>query len=193
MLAGKLIMMTKESELQVRIILELQQIANNLPYTFSDYKGVTKSLNPAINAPSRVEVPTKITPPLKRGRASQQKDTSNKHPKTTRKISSSKKVNASQPKVDGHQVDVINPRPIPHVHSIELAGLSDDLDSLVLGNHDDFHGVQEISISYTSSGELLDRTTMVVNSCFSTMVTDLLNDPDPKTMVECKQRSNWIK
>jgi hypothetical protein len=56
-----------------------------------------------------VEVPIKNTPPLKRGRASQQKDTFNKHLKTTRKISSSKKVNASQPKVDGHQVDVINP------------------------------------------------------------------------------------
>jgi hypothetical protein len=25
------------------------------------------------------------------------------------------------------------------------------------------------------------------------MVADLLNDPDPKTMVECKQRSYWIK
>jgi hypothetical protein len=48
--------------------------------------------------------------------------------------------------------------------------------------------VQEIFINYTSSGELLDRTIMVVNSCFSTMVVDLLNDPDPKTMSECKQR-----
>jgi hypothetical protein len=62
-----------------------------------------------------------------------------------------------------------------------------------LGNHDEFYGVQEISINYTSSEELLDRTTMVVNSCFSTMVADLLNDPDPKTMTKCKQRSDWIK
>jgi hypothetical protein len=34
---------------------------------------------------------------------------------------------------------------------------------------------------------------MVVNSCFSAMVTDLLNDHDPKTMTKCKQRSDWIK
>jgi hypothetical protein len=34
---------------------------------------------------------------------------------------------------------------------------------------------------------------MVVNSYFSTMVADLLNDPDLKTMAECKQLSNWIK
>jgi hypothetical protein len=25
------------------------------------------------------------------------------------------------------------------------------------------------------------------------MVADLLNDPEPKTMAECKQHSDWIK
>jgi hypothetical protein len=79
------------------------------------------------------------------------------------------------------------------VHTIEQARGSEDPDSLVLGNNDEIHVVQEISINYTSSGELFDRTTTVVNSCFSTMVVELLNDSDPKTMIECKQRSNWIK
>jgi hypothetical protein len=79
------------------------------------------------------------------------------------------------------------------VHITEQAGGSEDPDSLVLGNHDEFHGVQEIFINYTNSGELLDRTKMVVNSCFSTMVADLLNDPEPKKMAECKQRSDLIK
>jgi hypothetical protein len=27
----------------------------------------------------------------------------------------------------------------------------------------------------------------------SAMVADLLNDPNPKTMAECKQHSDWIK
>jgi hypothetical protein len=72
------------------------------------------------------------------------------------------------------------------LHTTEQAGGSEDPDSLVLGNHDEFHGVQEIAINYTSSEELLDRTTTVVNLCFSTMVASLLNDPDPKTMAECK-------
>jgi hypothetical protein len=76
---------------------------------FTDYKGVPKSLNHAINAPCQVEVPIKTTPPSKTGRASQQKDTSNKRLKTMRKTYFSKKVNVSQPKVDGHQVDTINP------------------------------------------------------------------------------------
>jgi hypothetical protein len=79
------------------------------------------------------------------------------------------------------------------VHTIEQTGGSEDPDSLILGNHDEFHWVQEISINYTSFRELLDYVTMVVNSCFSTMVADLLNDPNPKTMAECKQRSDWIK
>src|ERR1041385_1657282 len=55
---------TQETELQVRKIIDLQHIANNLPDSFTDYKGVTKSYNPAKNAPERVEVPTKTTQPL---------------------------------------------------------------------------------------------------------------------------------
>jgi hypothetical protein len=90
-------------------------------------------------------------------------------------------------------VDAINLGPSPPMHTIEQVGGSEDPDSLVLGNYDEIHRVQEISINYTSSGELFDRTTMVVNSCFSTMVADLLNVPDPKTMVEYKQRSDSIK
>jgi hypothetical protein len=42
---------TKDIELQVQKILELQQIASNLPDTFTDYKCVTRSLNPTVNAP----------------------------------------------------------------------------------------------------------------------------------------------
>jgi hypothetical protein len=58
---------TKETELQVQKIIELQQIASNLLDAFTDYKGVTKSLNPTANAPCRVEVLIKTTPPPKRG------------------------------------------------------------------------------------------------------------------------------
>ena len=48
---------TKETKLEARRIINLQQIANNLPDTFTDYKGVTKSQIPAVNAPERVKVP----------------------------------------------------------------------------------------------------------------------------------------
>jgi hypothetical protein len=46
---------TKETELQVQKIIELQQIAGNLPDPFTDYKCVTKSLNHTINMSCRVE------------------------------------------------------------------------------------------------------------------------------------------
>ena len=39
---------------------DLQYIANNLPDSFTDYKGVIQSYNPE-NMPERVEVPTKTT------------------------------------------------------------------------------------------------------------------------------------
>jgi hypothetical protein len=68
------------------------------------------------------------------------------------------------------------------VRTIEQAGVLEDPNSLALENHDEIHGVQEIFIKYTSSRELFDCTTMVVNSCFPTMTADLLNDPDPKIM-----------
>jgi hypothetical protein len=43
------------------------------------------------------------------------------------------------------------------VHTTEQAGGSKDPNSLVLGNHDEFHRVQIISINYTSFEELLDK------------------------------------
>ena len=61
---------TQETELQVWKIINLQHLANNLPDSFTDLKGVTKSLNPARNAPERVKVLIKTTQlpiPKKRG------------------------------------------------------------------------------------------------------------------------------
>jgi hypothetical protein len=49
----------------------LQNIVNNLPDAFTNYKGDTKSWNLAVNAPERVEVSKKITQApsiVKRGR-----------------------------------------------------------------------------------------------------------------------------
>jgi hypothetical protein len=56
---------------RVQKIINLQNAANNLPDTFTDYNGVMKSWNPAVNAHERVEVPKKTIPipsTKKRGR-----------------------------------------------------------------------------------------------------------------------------
>jgi hypothetical protein len=99
---------TQETELQVRKIINLQHIANNLPDLFTDYKGVIKSYNPAINAPKKVEVPTKTTQaPIqnKRGRSTAIKQDSDprKQQRKQRK-KPSEKVNVNQPSVDNHQM-----------------------------------------------------------------------------------------
>jgi hypothetical protein len=76
----------------------------------------------------------------------------------------------------------------------EIASTSKNPDDLILGNHETSMRIQEISINYTSSGEVYDRSTIIVNTCFSTIITEnFLADPDPKTMTECKRRSDWNK
>jgi len=82
----------------------LENIANNLPKTFTDYKGVIKSHNPAANVPERVEVPTQNLPNQnKRWRNTVTKD---KPPWKPRKTTS-KAVSANQHHVDRHQLDTI--------------------------------------------------------------------------------------
>jgi hypothetical protein len=51
-----------ESELEVQKITNLQNIANNLPEAFSDYKGVTESYNHVVNVPETVEILTQNLP-----------------------------------------------------------------------------------------------------------------------------------
>jgi hypothetical protein len=50
-----------ENEQQVRRLSNLQNIANNLPDAFTNYKGVIKSFYPTRNVLERVEVPKKTT------------------------------------------------------------------------------------------------------------------------------------
>jgi hypothetical protein len=70
----------------------------------------------------------------------------------------------------------------------------ENLDDLVLGNHETSTEIQEISINYTSSGEVYDYSITIVNTCFSTIIAEnILVDLDPNTMAECKRRLNWNK
>ena len=47
----------KQCELEMKNIVHLQAIANQLPDVFTDTKRVTKSYIPAANAPARIEIP----------------------------------------------------------------------------------------------------------------------------------------
>jgi hypothetical protein len=67
-------------------------------------------------------------------------------------------------------------------------------DNLVLGNYETSKGIEEIFINYTSSEKVYDRNTTIADLCFSIIIAEnFLNEPDPKTMAECKKCSDWNK
>jgi hypothetical protein len=125
---------------------------------FTDYKGVTKSWNHAVNAPERVDVPKKTTQAssiVKRGRVAQTKkdNAPNKRPRKEKTRPLQKTVNVSQTMLDRHLVDI--PQSSTQAcYRNKNASKSENLDDLVLGNHEISIGIQEISINYTSSGEV---------------------------------------
>jgi hypothetical protein len=90
-----------------------------MPDAFADYKGVTKSYNPAGNVLESVDVPNETTQrPCKRERSmtistdaasSKQRKGKNKSPNTA---------NATQPHVEKHSVEVQPSHPTSTVHSI---------------------------------------------------------------------------
>ena len=187
---------TTETELQVQRIIDLQNIANNLPDTFSDYKGVTKSLHPARNVPERVEVPNKTTQPQtgnKRGRS-----TSKKQDVIAGKQKMTK--NTTQLSVDRHLEDIqclvdrCDPQSSSTIRINTEAGSSEDPRSIVLGNNDESLRVEEITINFIETGESYDRKSTIVNCYFSEQIANILQtDLDPKSMTECKKRSDWDK
>jgi len=151
--------------------------------------------------PERIEVPNKTIqlPPQKpvqgkRGRSKAiNQDVA---PKRQRKQNNknSELVNVTQQQVERHQVNKQNSHPTSTMHSISDVGTSERPDDIVLGNNEPSQGVQEISINYIDSGESYDRKTTIVDIYFAETITEIIqNNPDPKTMAECKKRSDWNK
>jgi hypothetical protein len=90
-------------------------------------------------------------------------------------------------------VDLHNPPPTSTVHSISDDGTLESPGTIALGNIKPSFGVNEICINYVDSGESFDRKTAIVDIYFASSVAETIqNDPDPKSMVECK-RSDWNK
>jgi hypothetical protein len=84
-----------------------------------------------------------------------------------------------------------DPQSSSQVRYINETRISEIPDNLVLGNHETSKGIKEMSINYTSSGEVYDCSTTIANLCFSTVIAEnYLNNPDPTTMTECKKCSD---
>jgi len=81
--------------------------------------------------------------------------------------------------------------PTSTVHSITDVGTSEHPDAIILGNNDTSQRVREISINYIEYGESYDRKSTIVDIYFAEAIAEIIqNDPDPKTVAECKKRSD---
>jgi hypothetical protein len=96
-----------------------------------------------------------------------------------------------QPEVERHHKNVNDLQSSSEACYINETRISKFFDNLVLGNDEASKGIEEISINYTSSGEVYDRSITIANICFSTVIAEnFLNDLDPKNMAEYNKCSN---
>jgi hypothetical protein len=90
---------------------------------------------------------------------------------------------AIQPMVERHHVNIDDPQSSSQACYINETRTSEVCNNLVLGNHEASKGIEEISINYTSPGDVYDHNTITANLCFSTVIDEnFVNDPDPKIM-----------
>ena len=99
-----------------------------------------------------------------------------------------------QPEVEQHHSNTDDPQSSSQTCYTNETKTSEIPDNLVLENHEASKRIEEISINYTSSEKVYDRSTTITDICFSTIIAEsFLNDQDPKTMAECKNQSDWNK
>jgi hypothetical protein len=158
-----------------------------------------KSWNPTVNAPERVEVQNKtnLAPSTKKRQRAEtnKKDiASKKRPRKEKSKASRESKNVVQLEVEQHHLNTNDPKSSSQVRYTNETRTSKILDNLILGNHEASKGIEEISINYASSGKVYNCNTTIADLCFLTIIVEIfLNDPNPKTMVECKKCSDCNK
>ncbi|KAJ9561483.1 hypothetical protein OSB04_006643 [Centaurea solstitialis] len=151
------------------------KIVNQLPNAFTDPKRVTKSYIPAVNAPIRIEVPKEhisandSKPQLKRGRPIGSKD--------------------KNPRKKGPNDQNMETNKEPENVIVEEIPLEDKEPKKVEND--------EIAMSFTTSGKIWDRKSIIVDNFFAyniaVKITSLDDEMEPRSVEECKQRNDWKK
>jgi hypothetical protein len=178
---------------------------------------VTRSHIPAVNAPERVQVPLKATNstispnPRKRGRplGAQDKVPWRRPQKRSEPLASLKElVEEARPEVGNApevatqpEVEEVSKGHHPEDGNLSASrthyriGRSERPSSIVMGNHDEWEDDhEEIATNYVESGESYHRKTTVVDIYFASKIADSMDlDPEPKSMIECRKRSDWDK
>jgi len=170
---------TKESELEVRRIMHLQSIANQLPDAFVDTKTVTKSHIPAANAPARIKMPNE-----------QEKEDDTREPKTRlkrgRPVGSKDKNPRKQKKAEIYDAPKIAENILEEINDKD----SDE------SEHHESKDNHEISINYIHNKRIWNRNEQNdLDDAFSYIVSSEINeeidDPEPKSVYECQKRHDW--
>ena len=60
-------------------------------------------------------------------------------------------------------------------------------------NHDECERIIDNSTNYVETGKVYDRKTTNVDIYFAEKIAKIDLDPEPKTLIECKKRSDWPK
>ena len=141
-----------------------------MPDAFTDTKRVTKSYIPAANAPARIEIAE-----IKH----EGKDT---HESKTRQnrgrlIGSRDKNPRKRKGVDNHIDSEENiPEEIENKESLQMEGINNINQERKLLNINEMKSIDEI-FSYTVASEIINDK----------------DDPEPKSVMECQNRHDWIK
>ena len=167
---------TAQCDKEVQRITHLQKIASQLPNAFTDTAKVTKSYIPTTNTPVRINIPIGKTAImavnessmtcLERGRPLGLKDLIPRKRKIKGQQNPSLEENSTPEEATPTISKIITPeeeRAIEVTHAPEEAIVPEEIQ-----NHEDAQVLanDEISINYASTGELWDRTKVVINEVF---------------------------
>jgi hypothetical protein len=111
----------------------------------------------------------------KRGRAeTTRKDiASEKRPRKEKTKAPRKSKNVIQPEVERHHKNANDPQSSSQACYINETRISEISDNLILGNHEVSKEIEEISINYTSSGEVYDPLLQIYVSQLSLLKISL--------------------
>ena len=198
---------TNQCDKEVQKITHLQKISNQLPDAFTNTAKVTKSYIPGANTPVRINIPIGKTAimlanessmtRLKRGRPLGSKDLIPRKRKIKGQQNPSLEENNTLEKATPTIPKIITPEEesvIEVTHAPEEAIVPEEIQ-----NHEDAQVLanDEISINYASTGELLDRTKVVINKvfCFTVAIEILKKDDDnkPRSVDEFRSKHDWSK
>ncbi|KAL5809036.1 hypothetical protein ACOSQ3_029727 [Xanthoceras sorbifolium] len=188
---------TSQCENEVRKIVHLQTIANQLPDAFTDANRVTKSYIPAANVPARVIVPEERYKQLaatessvarqKRGRPLGSKDTVPRKRKVNYQDFDKTRVTNKSTFSESTPVEL----DVPEATGAPVVAEAPEVAEIPEERQE--NGNEEISINYAR--EIWNREETIIDDIFSyTVATEIINDDyEPHGIDDCRQRHDWPK